>query len=342
VFTEAGMLSPQARCATFDADADGYVRGEGCGVVVLERRRLAELEGDRVRALIRGSAVNQDGRSNTLTAPNGPAQQDVIRRALVAGGVHPAEVTLVEAHGTGTPLGDPIEVGALVAAYGREGVEEPLWVGSVKTNIGHLEAAAGIAGLIKTVLALEHSTVPAHLHLRALNPYIDLTGTRCRIPEQTLPWAPSGRRPRIAAVSSFGFGGTNAHVVLEQAPAAPEEPHSSDRDEHLNVLPFSAKTSGALEGLAAGYADLLSGTGSALRGLAYTAATRRAHHAHRRAVVASSAAEVAARRRRRAPHRRRRRCPGGPAWPSRVPVHRAGRAVPRHGPAAPHPLGDRP
>ena len=225
VFTRAGMMSPAHRCRTFDADADGYVRGEGAAIVVLKRLRDAIRDGDTVHAVIRGSAVNQDGRSNGLTAPNGPAQQAVIREALQAAGVTPADISYVEAHGTGTPLGDPIELNALIEVLneGRD-ASQPCAVGSVKTNIGHLEAAAGIAGMIKTVLMLRHGSIPPHLHFRRLNTHISLA-TPFVIPTQSTAWTHIG--PRRAGVSSFGFGGTNAHVILEEAPPAAHAPRAA-------------------------------------------------------------------------------------------------------------------
>jgi len=210
-----GMLSPRGKCNAFDASADGFVRGEGAGVVVLKRLTDAVRDGDRVLAVVRGSAVNQDGRSNGLTAPNAPAQRDVITRALRSADVTAASVNLVETHGTGTPLGDPIEFDALAAVYGRG--EAPCALGAVKTNFGHLEAAAGITGMIKAVLALRHSRIPPNLNFAEWNPAIDASGTRFFIPTASAPW-PAAEGPRRAAVSSFGMGGTNAHVVLEQGP----------------------------------------------------------------------------------------------------------------------------
>ncbi|NET60101.1 MAG: AMP-binding protein, partial [Symploca sp. SIO2E6] len=188
-FAQAGMMAADGRCKTFSADADGYVRGEGCGIVVLKRLSDALRDGDNILAQIKGTAVNQDGRSNGLTAPNGPAQQAVIRQALANAGVEPAAISYCEAHGTGTSLGDPIEVNSLkeVLMKGRS-LEQPCWLASVKTNIGHLEAAAGIAGLIKVVLALQHGKIPPHLHLQQLNPYIDLQDTPLAIPTELQEW----------------------------------------------------------------------------------------------------------------------------------------------------------
>src|SRR6185312_11555903 len=208
-------LSPRGRCSSFDAAADGFVRGEGAGVVVLKRLADALRDGNRVLAVVRGSAVNQDGRSNGLTAPNVLAQRAVIGDALRAGDVAPDSVNYVEAHGTGTVLGDPIEFEALAATYSRG--DTPCALGAVKTNFGHLEAAAGIAGLIKAVLAVQRGYIPANLHFTRWNPAIDASSTRFFVPTEATPW-PSSGRPRRAGVSSFGFGGTNAHVVVEQGP----------------------------------------------------------------------------------------------------------------------------
>ncbi|HEY0171323.1 MAG TPA: beta-ketoacyl synthase N-terminal-like domain-containing protein, partial [Pyrinomonadaceae bacterium] len=261
----AGMMSADGRCKTFDAAADGYVRSEGCGVVVLKRLSDAARDGDRVAALIRGSAVNQDGRSNGLTAPNGLAQQALIREALADARVAPSQIGYVEAHGTGTPLGDPIEFDALGAVL-REARSAGgrCLVGSVKTNIGHLEAAAGIAGLIKAALSLEHEHVPPHLHLRSLNPHLAVEGSPLEIVTGGRDWG-RGVGGRFAGVSSFGFGGTNAHVVLEEAPA-PHAPHASteaprdaaERAERpAHVLTLSAQSDDALRELARRYSEHL-------------------------------------------------------------------------------------
>ena len=213
-FSKSRMMAADGRCKTFDARADGYVRGEGCAVVVLKRLSHAIADGNRVLAVIRGSAVNQDGSSGGLTVPNGPAQEAVIRRALAAARMKPSDVGYVEAHGTGTALGDPIEAHALAAVFREErSGDNPLVVGSLKTNFGHLEAAAGVAGLIKTVLALQHETIPAHLHFQSLNPHIDWGGMPVVIPTASRAW-PRGAKARVAGVSSFGFSGTNAHVII--------------------------------------------------------------------------------------------------------------------------------
>ena len=217
------------------------MRGEGCAVLVLRRLSDAVADGDRILAVVRGSAVNQDGRSAGLTAPNGPAQEAVIRAALAVAGVPPAAVGYVEAHGTGTALGDPIEVNALAAAYGAgRDLSQPLAIGSVKTNIGHLEAAAGIAGVCKVILALQRQEIPPHLHLQTGNPRIDWASLPITVPVGRTPWPEIDGR-WLAGVSSFGFSGCNAHVILEAAPppAAParELPLAQqERPQHLLAL----------------------------------------------------------------------------------------------------------
>jgi acyl transferase domain-containing protein len=291
VLSRARMLAADGRCKTFDAAADGYVRGEGCGVVVLKRLSDAVADGDRVLAVIRGSAVNQDGPSGGLTVPNGPAQQAVIRQALQRAGVAAREVGYVEAHGTGTSLGDPIEIAALGAVLGdQRAADHPLLIGSAKTNIGHLESAAGIAGLIKVVLALQHQHVPAHLHLRRLNPHIELAPIPAAIPTELTPW--SARGPRIAGISAFGASGTNAHVVVAEAPpAAAAVPPAADRSHH--VLAVTAKSPDALAALAARYAERLRRGDAAFADLCYSANVGRAPMPVRAGVVAPSAGEAA-------------------------------------------------
>ena len=219
-FDQTGALSSTGACHAFDADADGFIRGEGCGVVVLKRLSDAVRDGDRVLAVVRGSAVNQDGRSNGLLAPNPAAQMAVLRSAYANAGVPPQEVDYVEAHGTGTPLGDPIEARALGTVLGRGRAEDaPLLIGTVKTNIGHLEAAAGMAGLIKAVLAVQKGRIPQNLHFHTPNAHIPFDQLRLKVVAEQQEW-PQTDHPRRAGVSSFGFGGTNAHAVIEQAPAA--------------------------------------------------------------------------------------------------------------------------
>ncbi len=291
----ARMLSPTGRCRTFDAAADGYVRGEGCGVVVLKRLADAIADGDRIRAVIRGSAVNQDGRSNGLTAPSARAQERVVRAALEAAGVEPGEVGYVEAHGTGTPLGDPIEVQALAKVFGeRDAAREPAYLGSLKANIGHLEAAAGIAGLIKVVLSLQHAQVAPHLVARP-SPMIEWDRVPFRLPGAASPW-PAGRDRRVACVSSFGFVGTNAHVVLEAAPAPPARAGADAAQPATpHVLCISAANDAALDELVARYAAAVSPADEpGVRDLCAGAATGRSHLRRRVAVVADCAADLRA------------------------------------------------
>ena len=291
-FSQAQMMAADGRCKTFDARADGYVRGEGCGMVVLKRLSDAQRDGDPILALLRGSAVNQDGRSNGLTAPNGLAQQAVIRRALANAGVSPADIGYVEAHGTGTRLGDPIEVHALKAVFDAGETQNPLRTGSVKTNIGHLEAAAGVAGLIKTILTLAQGEIPPHLHFQELNPHISLEDSRLAVGGTGHNW-PRDEQPRLAGVSSFGFGGTNAHVIVQEAPpAAADEPTAADTlPVHLFTL--SAQDETALEQLANQYAALLAQQPSlALSDICYTANTGRAPFPQRLALTAKTTPEL--------------------------------------------------
>jgi len=292
--SRARMMSFDGHCKTFDASADGYVRGEGCGMLVLKRLSDAQRDGDRVLALVRGSALNQDGRSSGLTAPNGLAQEAVIRAALASARLKPEDIGYVEAHGTGTPLGDPIEIKALTQVYGRRPAGTPLQVGSVKTNIGHLEAAAGIAGVIKTVLALQHGVIPPHLHLKNPNPLIDWGGGAIAVPTRAMPWVTSASGKRRAGVSSFGFSGTNAHVILEEAPPAEEPPPAP-----AGPLPItlSAQTPAALAELAGRLAQHLSGVeGTAdLAAFAATLALGRSHLVERIGFAAANVAEARAR-----------------------------------------------
>ncbi|MDT5237014.1 MAG: hypothetical protein QOF47_3001, partial [Mycobacterium sp.] len=298
-FSSANMLAPDGRCKTFDAAADGYVRGEGCGVVVIKRLEDAIRDGDRIRAVIRGSAVNQDGASGGLTVPNGIAQQRVIADALKRADLEPSDVGYLEAHGTGTSLGDPIEAQAAGAALGagRE-PSRPLLIGSAKTNIGHLEAAAGIAGVIKVILSLEHETLPKHLHFENPSPHIPWDRLPVEVVKETIPWERNSRT-RIAGVSSFGFAGTNAHVILEEAPAAVPSPVEQPGDPRSNVaagaaprfsiLPLSARTPAALVQIADQYRGWLSAHPEAtLADVCFTAGVGRAHLEHRAALVVNS------------------------------------------------------
>jgi acyl transferase domain-containing protein len=292
-------LAPDGRCKTFDASANGFVRGEGCGVVVLKRLSDALAAGDPIHALIRGSAVNQDGRSSGLTVPNGLAQQAVIRQALAQADARPGDIDYVEAHGTGTALGDPIEVQALGKVYGPEHSQQhPLLIGSVKTNIGHLEAAAGIAGLIKTVLILKHQEIPPHLHFRNPSPYIAWDALPVHIPLERSPWQ-RAERPRMAGVSAFGYSGTNVHAILEEAPveskASPEQlPDMQSSPAPALLLPISAHTPEALYELVRAYQQLLGSEAAShdLAALCATAGRRRTHHEQRLAVVGRTVQEM--------------------------------------------------
>ena len=289
-FSQAGMTAADGRCKTFDASADGYVRGEGCGMVAIARLGDAIENGYKILAIVRGSAVNQDGLSNGLTSPNGPSQQAVIRRALEKAGVAPADISYVETQGTGTSLGDLIEVKSLKAVLmqGRQS-DQPCWIGSVKANIGHLESAAGMASLIKAVLSMQHGEIPAQVHLKELNPYISLEQTPLSIPTKRQPWL-AGTPRRLAGVSAFGFGGTNCHVVLEEAPkqeaiSNPVDPN--DRPVHL--LALSAKTEKALKELAQRYQVYLqSHSEVSLADVCFTANTGRSHFNYRLAAIAQS------------------------------------------------------
>lgn len=284
-------LAVDGRCKTFDASANGYVRGEGCGIVVLKRLSEAVAQGNRIYALIRGSAVNHDGRSNGLTAPNGTAQEALIRQALKNARVDPNQIQYVEAHGTGTTLGDPIEVLALgkVLSEGRS-EQQPLSIGSVKTNFGHLESAAGIASLIKVVLALQHQQIPPHLHFQQPNPYIPWEKLPIRVARELTDWK-STEKGQFAGVSAFGMSGTNVHVILEAAPQASQKRREIERP--LNLLALSAKSEKALLRLARRYQEFLNNHPNALiADICFTANTGRSHFDHRIAVVAESTIEL--------------------------------------------------
>ena len=288
VASRARMLSPGGRCRTFDAAADGIVRAEGCGIIVLKPLAAAVAAGDPILAVLRGSAMNQDGHSSGITVPNGRAQEALIREALRDSGVQPRDISYVEAHGTGTPLGDPIEVRALGAALAEgRGETDTFLLGSVKTNIGHAESAAGIAGVIKVILALQHRRVPPHLHLERVNPDISLERAKAVVPDRAVPWSAA---PRLAGVSSFGASGTNVHVVIEEAPQ-PETPAVAIAERPLHVLTLSARSESALAAVAARYAAAIE-SGAPLPDVCYTANTGRAHLPYRRALVISSIDEL--------------------------------------------------
>jgi phthiocerol/phenolphthiocerol synthesis type-I polyketide synthase C len=286
-------LAHNGRCKTFDAAADGYVRGEGCGMVVLKTLSAAMRNRDRIFGVIRGSAINHDGRSNGLTAPSGAAQEAVIRAALENARVRPGQVGFVEAHGTGTPLGDGIELEALSAVFGDDRpAHHHLVVGSVKTNVGHLEAAAGIAGLIKAILAIQHGEIPPNLHFARPNPHFSWTHQPIDVPRDPVAWRPDDSE-RIAGVSSFGISGTNAHVILADAPhrAAEEVPLVGAPI----LLPLSARHPNALRGFVHACRSRMPLITRSLFDVGYTAAVRRSHYEHRLAVLAHSADELDAR-----------------------------------------------
>jgi malonyl CoA-acyl carrier protein transacylase len=294
-FSKARMLSFDGRCKTFDASADGFVRGEGCGMVVLKRLSDAIADRDNILAVIRGTAINQDGHTSGLTVPNGPSQQAVIRQALENGGVEPANISYFEAHGTGTSLGDPIEVGALGTVFGTtHSQEQPLIVGSVKTNIGHLEGAAGIAGLMKVVLQMQNQQIVPSLHFNQPNPYINWSELPVKIPTQTSPWSTNGKS-RMAGVSSFGFGGTNAHVILEEAPIQESQVKDSYLDQRpCHILTLSAKCEKALQELGQRYGEFLGNNSTAsIADICFTAHTGRSHFNHRLAIITSDKQELA-------------------------------------------------
>jgi acyl transferase domain-containing protein len=291
-FSRTRMLDPTGRCRTFDANANGYVRGEGGGVVVLKRLSDAQQDGDHILAVIQGSAVNHNGRSSSLVAPNGPAQQAVIRQAMAMAEAAPEQVDYVEVQGTGTTVGQSLEVSALTHVFGRDRrSDSPLYIGSVKTNLGHLEGASGIASLIKTVLALQHQTIPPHLHFQQPNPLISWQELPVQVPTQAQPW-PQRSAPRTAAVNCFGFGGTNAHVILANPPAAPPAPANS-LERPLHLLTLSAKNPQSLRELAQRFHRYLEAHPDRdVTAVCYSANTGRSHFQHRLAVAAASAQEL--------------------------------------------------
>ncbi len=293
-FDQSGALSKTGACHSFDADADGFVRGEGCGVVVLKRLSDALRDGNQPLALIRGSAVNQDGRSNGMLAPNPAAQMAVLRSAYGNAGVPPQEVDYVEAHGTGTLLGDPIEVRALGSVLGRGRAQDaPLLLGALKTNIGHLEAAAGISGFIKTVLAVNRGIIPGNLHFQNPNPHIPFDQLRVKVVAAEQKWPETGR-PRRAGVSSFGFGGTNAHVVIEQA--SPIKSAERGPDPAVSTLVVTGATPERIAATAASLADWLEGDGKnvGLADVAHTLNHHRAVHGQFATVCARRSEEAVA------------------------------------------------
>jgi acyl transferase domain-containing protein/acyl carrier protein len=285
------VMARDGRCKVFSADADGFVRAEGCGVIVLRRLSDAMARGEPILGVIRGTAWNQDGKSGGLTAPNGAAQERVIRAALADAKLSPDQVSYVEAHGTGTALGDPIEVSALGRVFATGTRRQKLTIGSVKTNIGHLEAAAGMPSVIKVLLALQHEAIPPHLHAAALNPRLDWDALPLQIPTQAIAW-PRGPEPRIAGVSAFGISGTNVHMVIAEPPpmGKPEALAAPSR----TLLTLSAKSREALAALAGRYAEALAQRGD-VDIAAFTAAAnlKRAHFSHRLALIVAHAGEAA-------------------------------------------------
>ena len=288
-----GMLAPDGRCKTFDAGADGYVRSEGCGVVVLKRLSDAVRDGDSVLAVVRGSAVNQDGPSSGQTVPSGPAQQAVLRAALAAARLEPSDIDYIEAHGTGTALGDPIELGALDQVFGERGGSAPLVLGSVKTNLGHLESASGVAGFIKAVLSLQHGYIPPHLNFTTLTPNAVAGASRFTIAAQGMAW-PAVDRPRRAGVSSFGVSGTNAHIVVEQAPVA--ESVAVQPEPVVTTLVVSGKTPERIAPTAAVLVEWMSGEGAdvALADVAHTLNHHRTRYKNVATVCARDRAQAMA------------------------------------------------
>ncbi len=322
----AGMLSPDGKCKTFDASANGYVRGEGCGILVLKRLADAEADGNRIWGVIRGTALNQDGASSGLTVPNGAAQEKVIEIALERAGILPSDIDYLEAHGTGTEVGDPIEINATAAVYGRgRDLDDPLLIGSVKTNIGHLESAAGVAGLIKAVLSINKGIIPKHLHFQNPNPEMDWEQLPLQVTAVPTPWPANGDRLPLAAVSGFGWSGTNAHIVLEgyassdnaepgrngsypitgpstpiavsvPAPVAPSQAEPEFAMRKKRLLPLSGKSDSALRAIAGRYlkwldeheaalADDSASSDSLLSDMAWSACNSRSHFDHRAGVV---------------------------------------------------------
>ncbi|MFH0993938.1 MAG: type I polyketide synthase [Pseudomonadota bacterium] len=289
-FSKIRALSPDGRCKSFDDSADGYGRGEGCGLIVLKRLSDAKKNNDPIQAVIRGSAVNQDGRTNGFTAPSSLSQEKVLRKALADSALGPGDIGCIEAHGTGTSLGDPIEMEAIGKVYspGRE-MGRPLYVGSVKANIGHLEAAAGIAGLIKAVMMLDGARIFPQIHFSKPNRHIPWDQLAVKIPLESMPWQRK-KAPLAVGVSSFGFSGTNAHVILQEADSPPIEEHAPERSHH--ILNISANDREGLGDLMALYHGFLADTDSRIGDICHTASVGRMHFPHRVSVVGRTRQEL--------------------------------------------------
>lgn len=297
-FSQASMLSPDGKCKAFDASANGFVRGEGAGIVLLKRLSQAVADGDPIHAVIIGTALNQDGHTNGISLPSPEAQARLVRDACVDAGIAPSRVGFVEAHGTGTAVGDPIEAHALAEALCTDrAADSPLLIGSVKTNVGHLETAAGVAGLVKAVLILKHGQVPANLHFTTPNPNIDFKGLKLRVNSALEPFpATVGRR--MVGINSFGFGGANAHIIIEEAPPRPHHPHSESLTVRAWPIVLSARSEDALRGSALQLARWLeersqaNGDSPSLPDLVYSLGARRNHHPYRLTIVSASMTEL--------------------------------------------------
>lgn len=287
------MLSHEGRCKTFDQSADGYGRGEGCGMLLLKRLSDAKKDGDRIFAVIRGSAINQDGASGNLTVPNGVSQRKLIQKALDSSKTSPADIDYFEAHGTGTPLGDPIEIGAITNIMaGKRSDDHPLVIGTVKTNIGHLEAAAGVASIIKVVLSIQHEMIPRHLHLKKINPNIDLSAIPAVIPLENMDWKKSNRK-RMAEISAFSINGINAHLILEEAPLIePKAVIYKFPEQTVYLLTLSAKSEMSLQELIEKYKAYLSDTNDSLADICYSANLGRTHYHYRVACIVKDKNEL--------------------------------------------------
>lgn len=289
--SKAGMLSKEDRCKTFDASADGFVRGEGCGIVVLKRLKDAEKDNDRILGVILGSAVNQNGKSASLTAPNGAAQERVMKKALEQSQISPHEVSFLEVHGTGTLLGDLIEIGSITQTYGLGRPQDnPLIIGTLKTNIGHTETASGVAGLIKVLLSLQHDLIPKHLNLVNLNPTIKLDAIPAKIPTEALSWKRE-KKPRIAAVSAFGFSGSNAHIIIKE-PSTTNHTQNKQAERPLHIVTLSAKTESALKQQINNLKQFLLASSANLADIAHTLNVGRNHFLFRACIIAKNTQEL--------------------------------------------------